>query len=767
MSSDDTAPPRGDPLKFGDKIRLWSNSFYAPADKAGGYVGFYSKKGRHGILSCIAPLGGDAEHLFHTSDFEVVSVENCVKGDEVKYGDHFALVDENCGGCVWNSKTGGVTGYVGPRKRGARGEMFVAFSSDKHAKGSTVCFGDMDLSIDVADSNRYRQNWYGCRITNYKSASSKIIGGYLCSDNSGHPFKCDIHAIQLAEVAPPLLKGANSCQITNFLKPAEFHQPDIVSIKISGRDDVPIDHPEWHHAFVVGVMAPNNEMRIDLAADGKTGYVRIKAPELRPVDNPESYEAHLVDSPIEGELMKHFQKKVMLLHSRWTPQLRKCASLNEPPHAELAGKVGGRMQGAMIASSGGWLKWRATCVAALVFLLIAMRTSVISQVVGGAVVPLILAAALMPTLLHLSSTADHPSIHNTKSASRFIAEWSVELLMVDDKSVVSSKDRTVSSSASSRTEEAKVKRKYSSGRRVSHVALSDDVKPLAEAAESKVTQNLAATRARQRFNSAPWNTGAEATPDKLVGSGGSVVGTEYAHLADIGDWELAKERFKNCEPDPALGLKRWEVTQGWRKQYANGVLLQSHPKFNDIKEHYPHAFAGRSKTGCPIYVEQPGLVKMKALKKCGVTVDDLLSHYIHLSEYLWRVLEPSEEGRTVSILDMKGISMSDFAGEVMHFVKEASKIIGEHYPERSYQIFVVNTPMWFSTIWRAVRPWINEVTQKKTHIYSWGYEKKLLEHIDADVLPKLYGGNAPNDFAAIPEEAAYRKFVNDMNARTC
>ena len=31
----------------------------------------------------------------------------------------------------------------------------------------------------------------------------KIIGGYLCSDNSGHPFKCDIHAIQLAEV--PLL----------------------------------------------------------------------------------------------------------------------------------------------------------------------------------------------------------------------------------------------------------------------------------------------------------------------------------------------------------------------------------------------------------------------------------------------------------------------------------------------------------------------------------------------------------------------------------
>ena len=43
---------------------------------------------------------------------------------------------------------------------------------------------------------------------------------------------------------------------------------------------------------------------------------------------------------------------------------------------------------------------------------------------------------------------------------------------------------------------------------------------------------------------APWNTGAEATPDKLVGSGGSVVGTEYAHLADIGDWELAKERSK-------------------------------------------------------------------------------------------------------------------------------------------------------------------------------------------------------------------------------
>ena len=43
---------------------------------------------------------------------------------------------------------------------------------------------------------------------------------------------------------------------------------------------------------------------------------------------------------------------------------------------------------------------------------------------------------------------------------------------------------------------------------------------------------------------------------------------------------------------------------------------------------------------------------------------------------------------------MKGVGMRDLAGETLEFVRKAIKISGNHYPERSFKVFIINAP-WY------------------------------------------------------------------------
>ena len=66
----------------------------------------------------------------------------------------------------------------------------------------------------------------------------------------------------------------------------------------------------------------------------------------------------------------------------------------------------------------------------------------------------------------------------------------------------------------------------------------------------------------------------------------------------------------------------------------------------------------------------------------------------------------------------------------------------EHYPERAAGVYIVNVRTWFSWVWALVRPLINARTRAKMHIYAKRgvYAPKMLAEIDADALPRCYGG---------------------------
>eukprot|EP00557_Chaetoceros_sp_GSL56_P013498 CAMPEP_0176483156 /NCGR_PEP_ID=MMETSP0200_2-20121128/3771_1 /TAXON_ID=947934 /ORGANISM="Chaetoceros sp., Strain GSL56" /LENGTH=506 /DNA_ID=CAMNT_0017879545 /DNA_START=95 /DNA_END=1612 /DNA_ORIENTATION=- len=198
--------------------------------------------------------------------------------------------------------------------------------------------------------------------------------------------------------------------------------------------------------------------------------------------------------------------------------------------------------------------------------------------------------------------------------------------------------------------------------------------------------------------------------------------------------------------DVAAAKQRWADTCAWRAENSMDTSLsEPHHHLKIIKENYPHYFHLRGKNGECCYYEQPPKMNLTELKKAGITLEKLIKHYAICCEYMWTKIEPSEEGKSIYVIDLDGMGIRDFAGEVVDFVKRASSFTGAHYPERSGTIYVINVPSWFSVIWNVVKPMVDDVTKKKIKILRYGKEgitKALMEKIDIENIPPEYGGTS-------------------------
>ena len=149
-----------------------------------------------------------------------------------------------------------------------------------------------------------------------------------------------------------------------------------------------------------------------------------------------------------------------------------------------------------------------------------------------------------------------------------------------------------------------------------------------------------------------------------------------------------------------------------------------------------------------------------------------------MMEYTWNVQCPEEDGprsKMVSIFDVKGIQLTDFAGDALQFLKTAIATTSAHYPERAVNIVIINAPWIFSSIWGLVKGMVPPATQIKVRIAAEGEQttEVMRELIDPDQIPEEYGGtfrpgNAPGTDGTYcryhsEQETAFRKFVHGLN----
>jgi hypothetical protein len=96
--------------------------------------------------------------------------------------------------------------------------------------------------------------------------------------------------------------------------------------------------------------------------------------------------------------------------------------------------------------------------------------------------------------------------------------------------------------------------------------------------------------------------------------------------------------------------------------------------------------------------------------------------------------------QSLTILDMNGIGVSILGGKVKQFVKIASDIAQDYYPEMLGTMYLINTGFLFSAVWTLVKGFIDEKTRKKINVEKSSFQKKLLEHVEAENLPTFLGG---------------------------
>lgn len=103
--------------------------------------------------------------------------------------------------------------------------------------------------------------------------------------------------------------------------------------------------------------------------------------------------------------------------------------------------------------------------------------------------------------------------------------------------------------------------------------------------------------------------------------------------------------------------------------------------------------------------------------------------------------EANPRGQCLALLDltdMGALSMD------IQAIKTLFQLLGEHYVERLGAMYFYNPPYIFWGAWNTLSPLLPEPTRQKIKVLDASQgAAELLEVVDADVLPKEYGGNAP------------------------
>lgn len=97
--------------------------------------------------------------------------------------------------------------------------------------------------------------------------------------------------------------------------------------------------------------------------------------------------------------------------------------------------------------------------------------------------------------------------------------------------------------------------------------------------------------------------------------------------------------------------------------------------------------------------------------------------------------------RSCTIMDLNNTSIfSLLNGQVQDYVRKATSVGQDYYPETMGKFYVINAPWGFSMAWSLVRPWLDEATANKIDILASDYKDELLKQVPPESLPKELGG---------------------------
>ncbi|KAH0587041.1 Sec14 cytosolic factor [Termitomyces sp. J132] len=199
--------------------------------------------------------------------------------------------------------------------------------------------------------------------------------------------------------------------------------------------------------------------------------------------------------------------------------------------------------------------------------------------------------------------------------------------------------------------------------------------------------------------------------------------------------------------DVAKAKEMLIATEKWRKDMNVDTIIEDFEftEREQVNKYYPQYYHKMDKDGRPIYIERLGFLDLDALYK-ATTQERLINRFVQEYEKFAKYRVPAcskAVGHPVetscTILDLHNVSMTSFY-RVKDYIMQASSIGQDRYPERMGKFYIINAPWAFSAVWRAIKPWLDEVTVSKVDILGSNYKETLLKQIAAENLPVILGG---------------------------
>ncbi|KAI0700073.1 CRAL/TRIO domain-containing protein [Cytidiella melzeri] len=228
--------------------------------------------------------------------------------------------------------------------------------------------------------------------------------------------------------------------------------------------------------------------------------------------------------------------------------------------------------------------------------------------------------------------------------------------------------------------------------------------------------------------------------------------------------------------DPAKAQKQFADAEAWRAKHNVEELYATFPadELESSRRFYPRWTGRRDKNGLPVYVFrlasldstlQKELNKVPAERRYEriVALYEAMSRFVlPFCSHLPHSTSPTPISSVTTIIDLENVSIGSLWNWRKH-LQEASSLATANYPETLSTIAVVNSPSFFPTVWGWIKPWFDEGTRNKVHVLGKDPGSVLRTLVDAQDLPKPYGGELDWTFQDEPSlDDAAKAVVGEM-----
>eukprot|EP01006_Ploeotia_vitrea_P011780 TRINITY_DN31290_c0_g1_i1.p1 TRINITY_DN31290_c0_g1~~TRINITY_DN31290_c0_g1_i1.p1 ORF type:complete len:423 (-),score=209.23 TRINITY_DN31290_c0_g1_i1:61-1155(-) len=181
------------------------------------------------------------------------------------------------------------------------------------------------------------------------------------------------------------------------------------------------------------------------------------------------------------------------------------------------------------------------------------------------------------------------------------------------------------------------------------------------------------------------------------------------------------------------------------REKAKDMHMREFPFADRMLAGHPHNIHHKfDKRGQPLSIERIGHSDPGLLTKL-LTLEEIEQYHLyHIENKAALVKRLTEERgeivRNCKVMDLSGLGVNALHREGIAYLQHLIKISQDNYPEMLGNLYIINAPWIFSSVWRVVSAWLNPATIEKINILGSNYMEVLLEHIDADSLPDYLGG---------------------------